>query len=119
MIMSESGQDQPQEVGEMTETGEIITTQPRSNTNTEPLLKTPRDYKDYNTSINIIRHLQVEDPMAYQQEHGYYPMPGDIEIGKRGLSPDDQRKIMAGEARLEEIDKDKHTYRAEAIQPSA
>jgi hypothetical protein len=116
--MSESEGTEQDKIGKMTTTGEIVRTA-ASNTNTEPLLKTEEDYLEYNAAIRVIRNLQVEDPMEYQQQHGYYPTEGDTDIEKRGLTPEDQRRVMAGEARLEEIDKEKHIYRAEAISSSS
>ena len=106
-------EEEGQPVGTVTQTGEVITTQPKSNTNTEPLLKTQKDYMDYASASNAIRHMQVENPMQFQQEHGYYPTPGDTSIEKRGLTPEQQEGIMRGEYNLEVVDAAKGTYRAE------
>jgi hypothetical protein len=115
--MSESEETQPQ-VGTVTSTGEVVMTQPVSNTNTEPALKTQEDYMEYSAAVNAIRNMQVEDPMGYQAEHGYYPTPGDTSIDKRGLTSEQQEGVLKGEYNLEVIDEAKQTFRAEKKNPA-
>lgn len=118
------GQPQPQpqqedttKLPQMTTTGELARTT-KSNTNTDPLLKEDDDYKRYQSDVRTIMEMQVPDIMAFQEQHGYIPRRGDTSIEKYGLNPEDQEAVLRGEKRLEIIDKEKGTYRAEAIQPA-
>jgi hypothetical protein len=83
-------------------TGTVIATKP------EPLpeqMITKADRK-YMEDVRTINNLQVDDPMKFQHEHGFYPRRGnldsDVEIA--GLSKQDRIDVVAGRKSLEKSD---------------
>jgi hypothetical protein len=83
-------------------TGTVIATKP------EPLpeqMVTKADLK-YMEDVRTINNMQVDDPMKFQHEHGFYPRRGDldtdVEIG--GLSKQDRVDVVAGRKSLEKAD---------------
>lgn len=101
-------------VGEITSTGELVRVT-KTNTNTDPLLKQDGDYKRYQHDVRTIVEMQVPDIMAFQKQHGYVPKRGDTSIEKNGLSSADQEAVLRGEKRLEVVDEEEQTFRAETI----
>jgi hypothetical protein len=71
--------------------------------------------KKYQEDMRVINNLQVDDPMRYQQEHGFYPRRGsslEMKEDMKGLSQQDRIDVVAGRKTLESADANKGTYRA-------
>jgi hypothetical protein len=71
--------------------------------------------KKYQEDMRVVNNLQVDDPMRYQEEHGFYPRRGsslEMKEDMKGLSQQDRIDVVAGRKSLESVDANKGTYRA-------
>lgn len=76
---------------------------------------TGEQLKKYQEDMRIINNLQVDNPMRYQEEHGFYPRRGSsLEMKEeiKGLSQQDRIDVVAGRKSLEVADQNKGIYRA-------
>jgi hypothetical protein len=83
-------------------TATVVATKPEP-TPEETITKTDRKYME---DVRTVNNLQVDDPMKFQQEHGYYPRRGDLnaDVEIAGLSKQDRIDVVAGRKSLEQSD---------------
>lgn len=85
-----------------------------SGSNESLTFKTETELAKYNEDVRAVNNMQLEDPIRFQAEHGYFPRRGDTSIEKRGLTPQDQDDVITAKKRLEGPD-DKGNFKAVPI----
>lgn len=75
---------------------------------------TEEELHKYNEDVRTVNNMQLQDPVRFQAEYGYWPRRGDTTVAKRGLSPQDQDDVITAKKKLEGPD-DKGNYKAVSV----
>lgn len=108
--MSETNQG-PGTTVQQPNTATVIATKPES---IPEKMITDADRK-YMEDVRTVNNLIVDDPMKFQQEHGFYPRRGDLntDVEIAGLSRQDRIDVIAGRKQLKKADEEGKKFSVE------